>query len=190
MTMRADYRLSLDVLNTMLSSIPPFALYCSSLCDLRASNETKQWYVNAFSRDKNVATRARQAWMFDIISMPPDIDMVPVAFQIELTHCDKYVGVNLSPFVFTYYLMFLNYHTLGQYENRDRALRQLIETINNPEQCGDCRYHSYNIAGYCLLYIGRYQQARDMFIRSYQFTSDSPHHRFNSDRFYLRCSPL
>ena len=191
MTERSDYRLSLDVLNTMLSSIPPFALYCSPSCDHRASNETKTWYVNAFCRDdKNVATHARQAWLFDIILMPSDIEMVPVAFQIELTHCDKYVGVNLSPFVFTYYLMFLNYHALQQYENRDRALGQLIEAVNNREQCGSHRWHSYNITGHCLLYMGLYEQARDMFIRSYQFTSPIPHHRFNSARFYLQCLPL
>ena len=191
MTKRSDYRLSLDVLNTMLSSIPPFALYCSPSCDLRASNETKKWYVDAFSRDdKNLATRARQAWMFDIVFMPSDIDMVPVAIQIELTHCDHLLGVYLSPFVFTYYLMFLNYHALHQYENRDCALRQLIEAVNNPEQCGDCRWHSYNIAGHCLWSMGLYEQARDMFIQSYLFTSSIPHHRFNSARLYLQCLPL
>ena len=189
MTMRGDYRMSLDVLNTMLSSIPPFALYCSSSCDLRASNETKKWYVDVFSRDdKTVAERARTAWVFDIIIMPSDVDMVPVAIQIELTHCDKNLGVYLSPLVCAYYLMFLNYCALHQYENRDRALRQLIGTVNNPEQCGDCRHHSYNIAGYCLLHMGLREEACDMFIQSYQFTSDSPpDHRYNSARMYLPC---
>ena len=42
MTMRGDYRLSLDVLNTMLSSIPPFALYCSQTYVLCVSSETKK----------------------------------------------------------------------------------------------------------------------------------------------------
>ena len=187
MTMRGDYRLSLDVLNTMLSSIPPFALYCGPSCDLRASNETKKWYVDVFSRDKNVAIRARQAWMFDIVLMPSDIDMVPAAIQIELTHCDHLLGLYLSPFVLTYYLMFLNYHALHQYESRNRALCQLIEAVNNPKQCGHFRYHSYNIAGHCLLYMGLYEQARDMFTRSYQFTSSQPRiHRLNSVRLYLQ----
>ena len=190
MTMRGDYGLSLDVLNTMLSSIPPFALYCSTSCDLRVSNETKKWYVDVFSRDKNVAIRARQAWMFDIVLMPSDIDMVPAAIQIELTHCDHLLGVYLSPFVCAYYLMFLNYHALHQFENRDRALRQLFEAVNNREQCGDCRWHSYNIAGHCLLYMGLYEQARDMFIRSYLFTSRNPPlDQFNSARLYLQCLP-
>ena len=191
MTMRCDYRLSLDVLNTMMSSIPPFALYCGPAGDLRRSNKTKNWYVDVFSRDdEGVATRARKAWMFDIVIMPCDMNMVPVAIQIELTHCDNKIGVYLSPFVCAYYLMFLNYHALSQYENRDRALRQLIETVNNPEQCGDCGWHSYNIAGHCLLYMGLYEQARDMFIRSYQFTFDfPPFDHLNSARLYLQCLP-
>ena len=136
MTMRGDYQLSLDVLNTMLSSIPPFALYCRSSYEHLVSNETTNWYVDVFSRDdKNEATRARQAWMFDIRLLSTDLDTVPVAIQIELAHCDKDIGVKLSPFVCAYYLMFLNYNALHQYENRDRSLRQLklSTTQNNVE---------------------------------------------------------
>ena len=166
MTLRSDYSLSLRVTNNVLSSIPPFALYCSF--DLGCvSNETKKWYVVSFSSGNNpVAERARKAWMFDIFIMPTDIDRVPAAIQIDLAHCDKMFGVYLSPFVCAYYLMFLNYHALCQYENRDRALCQLIETVNNREQCGLFRYHSYNITGHCLLYIGLYEKARDMCMRS------------------------
>ena len=87
--------------------------------------------------------------------------------------------------------MFLNYHALHQYENRDRALCQLIEAVNNQEQCGHFRYHSYNIVGHCLLYMGLYEQARDIFVQLYQFTSyNPPLGRFNSARFYLQCLPL
>ena len=191
MTMRGGYRLSLNVQNTMLSSIPPFALYCSTSGDLRVSNETKSWYVDVYSsRDIPIAERARRAWMFDLTIMPSDVDNVPAGIQIELTHCDKSYGINLSPFICAYYLMFLNYHALHQYENRDRALRQLIEAVNNPVQCGDFRYHSYNIAGHCLLYMGLYEQARDMFMRSFQFTSNGPHRRYNCARLYLQCLPF
>ena len=190
MTMRCDYRLSLRVLNTVLSSIPPFALYIHS-SDLHYSDDTKNWHVDVYSRyNKSATERARTAWMLDIIIMPSDADSVPAAIQIELTHCDKMYGVPLSPFVCAYYLMFLNYHALHQYENRDRALAQLKEAVNNPKQCGHFRYHSYNIAGHCLLYMGLREQARDMFIRSYQFTFDSPFHRLNSARLYLQCLPL
>ena len=191
MTMRGDYRLSLDVINTILSSIPPFALYYSTFNNLRISNETKNWYIDVFSLDdKSLAQRGRTAWMFDMFIMPTNIDLVPVAIQIELRHCYKRYGVHLSPFVCAYYLMFLNYHALQQYENRDRALCQLIETVKNPVQCGYIRHHSYNITGHCLLYMGLYEQARDMFIRSYRFTSDGPHHSFNSARLYLQCFPV
>ena len=187
MTMRGDYRLSLDAIRNVLSSIPPFALYASP-DDLRhVSHETKHLYVDVFSVNrKSVTERARKAWMFDIIIKPADIDTLPVAIQIELSHCDKLVGVYVSPFVCAYYLMFLNYHALNQYENRDRALRRLIEAVNNREQCGTL-YHSYNIAGHCLLYMGLYEQARDMFMRSYQLTSSWPaFHRLNSARLYLQ----
>ena len=192
MTMRGDYSLSLDVIRNVLSSIPPFALYASP-CDLRhVSNETKNWYVDVFSSDrKSVTVRARKAWMFDIIVKPAYIDTVPVAIQIELTHCDKHVGVKLSPFVCAYHIMFLNYHALRQYENRDRALRQLIEAVNSREHCGHIRWHSYIIAGHCLLYMGLCEHARDMFIRSYQLTSSKPpYNQLNSARFYLQCLPL
>ena len=152
----------------------------------------KKWYVDAFCRDgKSVATLARQAWMFDVMIMPTYIGKVPAAIQIELAHCDEMRGVHLSPFVCAYYLMFLIYHALRQYENRDRALWQLIEAVHNREQCGRLRYHSYNIAGHCLLYMGLYEQARDMFTRSYQYTSNSPpYDHFNSAQIYLQCLPL
>ena len=41
-----------------------------------------------------------------------------------------------------------------QYDNRDRALRQLMDTVNDRERCGLFRYHSYNIAGHCMLIAG------------------------------------
>ena len=190
MTMRGDYSSSLRVLDNVLSSIPPYALYCS--IDVGCvSNETKNWYVDAISSEDNPVTeRARKAWMFDLVIMPVDMGMVPSAIQTELTHCDEEYGVHLSPFVCVYYLMFFNYHALRQYENRDRVLQQLIETINNPEQCGRLTWFSYNITGHCLWYTGLCEQARDMFMRSYLFTSDGPHHRFNSARFYLQCLQL
>ena len=194
MTMKSEFHSSLCVLNYVLSSISPFPLYDSYSNIRNVSNETKTWYDDVFSSGNSpvhVTERARQAWLFDLRIIQSDMDMVPVAIQIELTHCDKELGVFLSPFVCAYYLMFLNYHALRQYENRDRALQQLIETVNNTEQCGDFGYHSFNIAGHCLLSIGLHEQARDMFIRSYQFTCDmKPLDRFNSARHYLQCLPL
>ena len=94
---------------------------------------------------------------------------MPRAIQIELDYCDKYIGVFISPFAYTYYLMFLCYHGLGQYVNRDRALRQLVDTVNDDERCGAFRHHSYNITGHCLLMAGCVDIARVMFLQSAQF---------------------
>ena len=191
MTMRCDSSLSLRVLNCVLFSIPPYALLYSSGNLCHVSDEAKHGHVDIFSSSDNPVTeRARKDWMFDLIIMPSDIEMVPAAIQIELTHCDKEYGVRVSPFVCAYYLMFLNYHVLHQFENRDRALRQLVDTVSNQEQCGSLRWFSYNIAGHCLLHVGLYERARDMFIRSYHSTYNSPHHRFNSARLYLQSLPL
>ena len=83
--------------------------------------------------------------------------------------------------------MFLCYHGLGQYDNRDRALHQLIEVVNNREQCGEERHLPYNIAGHCLLITGERDRARDMFNRSQQFARGNLEwEKYNSATWYLR----
>ena len=188
MTKCGDYRLSLRVVNQVLSSVSPFALYFTGN-DLRyVSNETKTRYADMFSsNDTRVTERARRAWMFDLRIMPIHMDMVPAAIHVELVHCDDDYGVWLSPFVCAYYLMFLNYCGLRQYDNRDRALRQLMDVVKDPEQRGLRLHHSFNIAGHCLLSVGEIEQARIMLMRSYQFTlSDLRYHRYNSAQYYLQ----
>ena len=92
--------------------------------------------------------------------------LLPLAIQIEsYLSFYKYLPVNLSPFTCAYYLQFLCYHRMHQYDNRDHALQQLIELVNNKEQCGE-PYTSWIIAGHCLLLAGRTVQARHMFYRS------------------------
>ena len=143
-----------------------------------------------FSRnDTHVIERARKAWMFELRIMQLYMDMVPVAVQIELKHCDNYLGVHFSPFIFAYFIMFLSYCGLRQYDNRNRALRQLIDIVNDTKQCGDNRHIAYNIAGHCLLSVAEPEQARhNMFIRSYEFTLPYPaFHRYNSAQYYLQC---
>ena len=61
---------------------------------------------------------------------------VPRAIQIELDHCDPIIGVKISPLTYAYYLMFMCYHRLGQYDDMDRALRQLVDTVNDRERRG------------------------------------------------------
>ena len=189
MTKCGDYRLSLRIINKTLSNISPFALYYSGYNFRHVSDETKHRYVDMFSgNDTRVTERARRVWMLDLHIMPYHMEMVPAAIQVELKHCDEDHGVFLSPFVCAYYLMFLSYCGLRQYDNRDRVLRQLIDVVNNPEQCGLYRWYSYNIAGHCLLSVGEAEQARDMFMRSYEHTLPQPaFHRHNSAQYYLQC---
>ena len=126
--------------------------------------------------------------ILDLEIMPSHMDMVPAAIQIELVHRDSYHGVGLSPFMCACYLIFLDYTALGQYDNRNHALRQLIDVVKDPEQCGFHLHHSYNIVGHCLLSVGKYGQARDMFMRSYELTLPLPAlHRINADQYYLQC---
>ena len=148
----------------MLSNIPPFMLYCIDIKD----TDTKQLYVDMFlDSDVMMNQKASTAWMFDLTFMQDTTDSLPLAIQIELyLSFYKYLPVNLSPFTCAYYLQFLCYHRMQQCDNRDHALQQLIEVVNDIEQCGK-PHTSWNIAGHCLLLAGRTGQARHMFYRSY-----------------------
>ena len=164
-----DYDGSLQNVNDVLSSIPPYALYYSG--GIKSCEDSKQLYVDRYcGRNTDIVCRANEAWLFDMNIIPSEHSFVPRAIQIELDHCDPSVGVDISPFIYAYCLMFLCYHGLGQYDNRDRALRQLVDTVSDEERCGVFTDYSYNIAGHCLLMVGDVDLARDMFLRSAQFT--------------------
>ena len=75
-------------------------------------------------------------------------------------------GVHVSPLVFAYYLMFLCHHELHQYDDRDRALRLLVDTVWTIQNSVDVDVNTttrINIAGHCLLLAGRTDRAREMF---------------------------
>ena len=60
---------------------------------------------------------------------------------------------------------------LANIKTETMLLRQLIDTVNAYGQPFHVLYfHSYNIAGHCLLIAGEIDQARDMFSRSEQLT--------------------
>ena len=187
-TKSGNCHLSARVVNNVLLRVSPYTIYYSGYSLSHIGTERKLRYItNFFGRDTPVTERARGAWMFDLQIMFEDIEKVPLAIQFELKYCDEDYGVVLSPFVCAYYLLFLNFRGLRQYNNRDLALRLLIEVVNNPEQCGYYSWHSFNIAGYCLRVIGEVQQARDMFLRSHAFTLPYPaFHRYNSAQHYLK----
>ena len=177
---------TLNIVNQVLSSIPPYVMYQSVMN--QASSAVKQLYVDMFlDSDFTTIQRARRAWMFDLIITQEMIDVVPLAIKLELYANHVYVPVTFSPFACAYYLQFLCYHRMHQYDSRDRALQQLIEVANNEEQCGNILHHSLNIAGHCLLLAGRRNHARDIFRRSYLITQMvPPYDKFNSALWYLR----
>ena len=166
---RGHYQFCLRIVDEMLSSVPPYALYFDG-CSFCGSGVSKLLYGNKYVGPENVSQKkVTSAWMFEL-RFPQDLAAgnLPLAIKIELNFCDDILGVQHSPFTCAYYLMFLCYHVLQQDEDRDWALCQLIVAVNNPYQREDHRYHSYNIAGHCLLLAGQIHHARVMFLRSYQ----------------------
>ena len=180
--MRKDYAACLRTINDVLSQIPPYAQYMSDGL-LLSSRESASLYEDIYLKsDAEVIKRLRTSWLLDLnFSMHMSYSIyLPAAVRVELSVCDEVVGVFVSPFVFAYYLMFLCHHELHQYDDRDRALRLLVDTVNNPEQRGALYYHSLNIAGYCLFLAEQRDRAHEMFLRSYQATEGSPYHKYNS----------
>ena len=166
---------TLDYVNNVLSSIPPFAMYKSFI--IYRSNESKELYLNMFlDSDIPISQRARTAWLFDLDITLDMTDSVPLAIQNELFFHDNSDGMPLylSPFTCAYYLQFLCYHNMHQYTNRDRALQELIDIVNDRKQCGTPPFISLNITGHCLLLAGRRDEALLMFQRSYSFTQSLP----------------
>ena len=190
--MRTDYATCLRTVNDVLSRIPPYALYMSGL-QLRSSRESITLYERVYLQsDADAVERLRTSWLQDLHfykNMLLNINL-PLAIHVELSVCDETIGMLVSPFVFAYYLMFLCHHELHQYDDRDRALRLLVDTANHLEQGGTLCQRSLNIAGHCLFLVGRKDRAREMFIESYQLTrTHPPLDKFNSAILYLHSLP-
>ena len=186
-----DFNSTLCILSDILSRIPPYCLYKSNGDSRNKSNETKAIYTEAFADSQAfVMERARTAWMLNLHITKNEITSMPHAIQIELSCCDLAIGVNLSPYTCAFYLMFLCHHELREFEQRDNALRQLIDITNDQEQVGVIPHHSFNLAGHCLLMAGETTRARDMFLRSYHHgISLPPHDKYNSAVYYLQSLP-
>ena len=183
--MKADYTDCLRTVNNVLSRIPPFALYMSG-DNIQSSDESKSLYGQIHKDSENdFMDRASTSWLMDLRFTKELLNNAPLAVHIELSFCDPRIGVYISPFTFAYYLMFLCYHELRQDGDRDRALRLLVDVVDNPEQNGALFHHSFNIAGHCLLLAGQRDRAREMFILSYQFTK-GPFEKYNSALQYLQ----
>ena len=184
---QGDYYRSLQNVNDVLSSIPPYALYYS--VGIMSGDDSKQLYIDRYcGRNADILCRAKEAWLVDMHIYQNEYSFVPRAIQIELDYCYPVTGVFISPFTYAYSLMFLCYHGLGQYDNRNRTLRQLVDIANDRERCGVVRHHSYNITGHCMLMAGYGEMAREIFLRSAQFTHRMQlpvHDKYNAAYKYL-----
>ena len=182
---KGDLSGTLKRVHDVLSAIPPYALYYST--PLRSGKDAKRMFLDTYS-DSDALSRAREAWVLDIYIEYWEHPFMPRAIQIELEHQDRKVPVMISSYTYAYYLMFVCYHGLGQYDNRDRALRQLVDTVHDEERSSGVKYFSYNITGNCLLMAGKLEMARDLFLKSTVETKQSKrsaHDKYNSAYYYL-----
>ena len=156
--------------------------------------ELENKYIDMTLDSKLSTTKiARKAWLYDLRFSENEnngcnIGILPLAIQIEIRFAydsKKYV----SPFVFAYYLMFLCYDVLQQYDDRQRTLKQLLDAVKHPQQRARRSHFSFNIAGHCLIRAGEYMRAMDMFVESIwsvaiQFAPALS--EYNSAMYYLR----
>ena len=181
------YMSTLRIVNEVLRSIPPFALYASQL-ESSGTNAAKKLYLKKFLNSNfDQIQRAGKAWLFDFLFDRKEIS--PLAIQIEMYFCrDFYRYIFVPPFICLYYLMFQCYHELRQYDNRDRALSKLEDSANNVLQGNSFRYHSFNITGHCMVIAGQRNRARRMFLKSFFFTyiCGEPNHSMNSAMWYMQ----
>ena len=188
--MKRDYKKAFSIVNDAVSLIPPFALYEPAQCRLESSNAGMLYVEEFVNSDTESIHRARKAWMFNIEFIKSKSDVFPLAIQIELYFCHAiYRRVRISPLTCLYYLMFLCYHELKQYSNRNQVLRELEDVANDDLKNGNIinRHHAYNIAGHCLLIAGRKRRAREMFLSSHQYLTNkcSSLDKYNSALWYL-----
>ena len=184
--MQGEYASTLRITYHTLSSIPPFAMYHNKGIG-RGHCVDKQLYVDMVS-DSGITEmqRPRKAWLFDLLVGKGMTSLVPLGIQIELYFCDPAVAMRLSPFTCIYYLQFLCYHEMRQYDDRDRALQHLIYTANNVNQ-NDGEIWPLNLAGHCLLIAGQRTQAQYMFVKSNVAGNMVPlYDKYNSAAWYLR----
>ena len=179
--MTEDYQSTLDILNQVLSSIPPYAMHRYVFSD-----EAELLYMDVFGvSDFTMLQKAKKAWMFEMLFCNGASYPLPLAIKIELYF--SYFSITLSPFACAYYLQFLSYFNLRNYENMNRVLEQLVDYAKQAIEKDDHSYSDLNIAGHCLLLAEKKPEALDIFKLSYILTQRlSPYrHIQNSARWYL-----
>ena len=184
---RGKYSSCLRSVYDIISIIPPYALYIGTAVFQWRDDSTEIYGRTFYESNKSITEKAKTAWLFHIHFYNDMMDNVHLAIQIELLHCHDKLGICVSPYVYAYFLIFLCYHKLNLYDERDRALQMLLIVVNDPEKSGLYIHHSYNIAGHCLLLAGKRDSARANFTRSFEMTDSRPIlHKYNSAPFYLQ----
>ena len=118
--LQGDHRRLLQTINDIFSSVPPYAIEYS--VDIPTNDRCKQLYVHTCCiRNTHTIRRTQEAWLIDMYITNDVYFLVSSAIQNELDHCDANVGFFLSHFTYAYHLMFLCYHELCQYDDRNRA---------------------------------------------------------------------
>ena len=156
--LKSDYIMALRSINNLLSSIPPYALYhrhCQQdVTKDDFSKDVETLYTDMFMNSKlDISQIARRAWLFNFHLSEQALSVMP-----------WYRSRQISPFTLAYYLQFLCYHGLQQYDNRDRALRQFVEVVDNSDQCScNCiRPAEYELVGHCLWFVGERVRAKEI----------------------------
>ena len=183
---KRNFTSALSIVNGVISSIPPFPLTSiEPYNNMYYHTEAKQLYADTFLNSGiTPMERARKAWLMPLIFDQSMADVVPLAIQIELYFSfTGHVTGAVFTLVMIYYLAFQCYHELGQYEQRNNALRQLVDHVNTDESHHDGIVHSYNIAGHCFLIAGEKDRARDMFMRSKYITQRLPNPLASSSKW-------
>ena len=190
---RQDFKSALDIINQLLSSIPPFAL-CEPTSRYIDQTDVERLYPDVFLKSGlSMMEKAKKAWMFDLYFDPcMYIENLPLAIRIECIFKAQHPKANIyiPPHICLFYLMFLCYNGLGQYDRRDRLLLpMLMQTLDHffPLTTFNTHwYHSLNLVGHCLLIAGYIRVAREVFILSKdtdRFSALNPSN--NPARWYL-----
>ena len=184
---RADYIGSLQKLNELMLSIPSYAFYWDGRFKENSAFDSQ--YRNQWCH-LDVKTISRKAWLLDIDIMGKYYSYFPQAIRIELHHCCPGLGISVSPFIYAYYLMFVCFNELGEYDKRHKTLYQLMNIANHKECCSRRLAHAeYNILGHCLLVSGYKEIARATFMKSARISHQTPASfldKYNSAYHYLQ----
>ena len=187
------HRMVLITIKKLLSSIPPYALTFGHRYG--DDYDAQILYANMFlNSELNLCQIAKKAWLFNFRVFEGTMCIMPAAIQIELIYAEPSTEVNISPYTCAYYLQFLSYHGLRQYENRNNALRELVDVAETPKQCNCActRSRAYNIAGHCLLFVGETVRAKEMFLKSCEINMKCKEvrtgNKYNSALHYLQSS--